>query len=816
MTFMIMKPTPQQIDEQVKLERDANKMGLKRLQDQTLKLEDQTYGSATIYGISSIHTLLPGVIKEIEDTKLKIHKGAFGKTFREIHYYLEDIDSNAAAAIACKITFDKVFGYKEGCNLVTRVCESIGHAIEDECQMRHYETHAPGLLNTLKKNYWHKSIGTSQKLVVIKTLMNRYKVKQWTTWTTSIRIKLGGWLLDCIIESSQWFMKQSIRQGRKTSIFVVPTPEFMDIKDEVMANAELFAPLAWPMLIPPKEWTNETAGGYMLNEVMHGHDLVRRSGVAPIQGETPLAFLNKIQNVAYTLNPFTITVAETLQAREISVGKFLPIVHYNLPPKPVDIADNKDSRKAYRRAAAEVMNKQAAEFKKSCRTRMTMEAITRFKNRERFYLPWSFDYRGRAYPIPAFLTPQDTDFGKSLIRFADEAYITKEGEEWLAFQVATTFGLDKATMVERQSWTKENLPLITRVATDPIDNLGDWEAADEPWQFLAACEEYYAVVTKRIRNTTGLCVATDATCSGLQILAGLARDRKTAQLVNVLPSECPQDAYAVVAEKAKLNCPIHIQKVMDRKIVKRTVMTIPYNAKPYSNRSYIRDALKEKGIEIDKEDLTVTVQAVRNAMNDVVPGPMAVMKWIEKEIYQAIVNGPYKIVKNKARPYKDENGNIIKGYYYSKVVFLHPGFTWVTPSGFVVNQRIMKKEVERIKLQLLGRCDISVATEDTKEVDLIRHKAATAPNLIHSLDASLLHLSIDRFDKPIALIHDSVLTRAVDMEELSTIIRETYMHLFAECDYLTDFASQIGAETKPPIIGDLKPESVIDSTYFFC
>ena len=54
------------------------------------------------------------------------------------------------------------------------------------------------------------------------------------------------------------------------------------------------------------------------------------------------------------------------------------------------------------------------------------------------------------------------------------------------------------------------------------------------------------------------------------------------------------------------------------------------------------------------------------------------------------------------------------------------------------------------------------------------------------------------------------------MSVLSTIVRETYMHLFAEHDYLTDFAQQIEAETDPPIIGDLEPESVIDSTYFFC
>jgi hypothetical protein len=80
----------------------------------------------------------------------------------------------------------------------------------------------------------------------------------------------------------------------------------------------------------------------------------------------------------------------------------------------------------------------------------------------------------------------------------------------------------------------------------------------------------------------------------------------------------------------------------------------------------------------------------------------------------------------------------------------------------------------------------------------------------------LLHLSVLRFDAPIALIHDSVLCRATDMPTLSTIVRETYMYLFAEHDYLTSFAAQIGAETDPPIIGDLAPESVIDSTYFFC
>jgi len=230
-------PTPFQINEQVKLEREAVSQGLKRLTDQTMKLENQSYASATIYGVSSIDTLIPLVIKRIDKTSKKIHEGHYGHSFQSIHVYLKLIDSQSAAVIACKLAFDKIFSYKQGANIAVNVCEGIGHAIEDECQMKHYEENAPGLLNKLKENYWHRACGTQQKLVIIRTLMNRYDVKSWTPWGRSNRIKLGGWLLDCIMESSGWFHKQTIREGRKTVVYIVPTPEFMDIKDDIMANA---------------------------------------------------------------------------------------------------------------------------------------------------------------------------------------------------------------------------------------------------------------------------------------------------------------------------------------------------------------------------------------------------------------------------------------------------------------------------------------------------------------------------------------------------------------------------------------------------
>ena len=73
MSYMIT-PTPSQIDEQVKLEREAISQGLKRLQDQTIKLENQSYASATIYGVSSIDSLLPDVAEQIDNTHHRIHE----------------------------------------------------------------------------------------------------------------------------------------------------------------------------------------------------------------------------------------------------------------------------------------------------------------------------------------------------------------------------------------------------------------------------------------------------------------------------------------------------------------------------------------------------------------------------------------------------------------------------------------------------------------------------------------------------------------------------------------------------------------------
>ena len=784
-------PTPAQVDEQIKLEREQISGGLHKLNKDTKTLEQKEYASATIYGRCSIDELLPKVIARINTKFEESFKNANGYQKGLLINYIMRLDAEASAAIAVKRTFDKVFSQKKYDDRVTKVTEAIGRSIEEECQMRHYESVAPGLLHVLKENYWHESKGTKQRLTSIQTIINRYDIPKWESWNSTTRSKVGGWLLERIMEVTHWFQRLPVQRGKKKDSYITCTDAFTEYQNEIIKVAELFSPLTLPMFIEPRKWTKLEKGGYYLNALTNCHEMVRRGAPLSIQGKIPIEFLNKIQKVGYRLNPFTVKVAEILDERKISVGKFRPIIDHELPNKPLDIDSNPDSKQAYRRASAKAYDLRSQEFRRSCRTRVIMNTIPKFKDRDRYYIPWSFDYRGRTYPIPSFLTPQDSDFGKSLIRFADEAEMTLEAEEWLSFQVATCYGLDKATMEERLSWTQDNLNLIKRIALDPIDCISEWEVAEEPWQFLAACDEYYHCVLIKDRKSTGLCVAIDATCSGLQILAALAADKRTARLVNVLPPDNPQDrpkdAYKVVAEAAKPHIPEYLHKVWDRKSVKRTVMTIPYNAKPFSNRSYIREALKEKKIDISNEELTDVVKAVRNSMKQEFPGPMKVMEWIESEVRKAIT---------------DRNMTEL---------------VWKTPSGFIVTQRLMKRHWTVVELKLLGRCQIKVADGHTNEVDLMHHKNATAPNLIHSLDASLLHKAGLKFNNPIALIHDSVLCRATDMTTLSKVVRETYMELFTNTNVLEDFATAIGAKTdKLPIIGDLEHSDVIDSTYFFC
>ena len=99
--------------------------------------------------------------------------------------------------------------------------------------------------------------------------------------------------------------------------------------------------------------------------------------------------------------------------------------------------------------------------------------------------------------------------------------------------------------------------------------------------------------------------------------------------------------------------------------------------------------------------------------------------------------------------------------------------------------------------------------------DLKHHKNAGAPNLIHSMDASILQIGLKDFRAPFTVIHDSVLCGANHMDDMQQAVRKAYTEIFLHNSPLHDFAESIGAETEPPMQYTFDPSKVEESTYFF-
>ena len=306
--------TDKQIEDQKEFERKQISGGLDRLHSNTKKLEEKTYASATVYGSACMSSILPDLIAFIESKKEK-YKHIAGKNVMVFHKHILPNDSSVQAMLACKVVFDHVFSPTSKKHGLTTIAKAVGAALEGDAQMEYYEKEAPALLATLKKNYWHQARGTEYKRKCIQTLMHKQNITPWISWDATSKIKVGIFFIDCLCEVSGWFERDLIYKGHKKFSVLVPSETLIKHHDEIMRMAELFSPLAKPMLIPPRNWHPLQDGGYYLNDLTRCHQLIRRSDPTLIQGEITYDFINKIQKVSYKLNPFIVKVAKELEER---------------------------------------------------------------------------------------------------------------------------------------------------------------------------------------------------------------------------------------------------------------------------------------------------------------------------------------------------------------------------------------------------------------------------------------------------------------------------------------------------------------------
>lgn len=777
--------TRQQLDRQFHREIEARQEAVKRLRERTRTAEDRCYASSTVYGSAFLNSGLEAITKEITTKLHRISQGwAADKAAAVIA--IKDCDPAVLALITAKGILDVLGQRKLEKPTYAAVTYHIGNLVFDQILLDQFSAQHKDLFDAAQHTI-HAHKGYSYKVQRYRAAMRKHGI-QAARWPSSVKVLVGGWLMDRLAVATGWITTRIVRAStHKTQTLVVYEPEFLRMKEALMERAEAFAACLWPMLCEPNDWTQDSSGGYLTNELRRLTSLVRSSipkkRCLLLRESQALAMLNRLQRVPYRINSRILEIANFCMERRISVGKFRAEEPTPPPPKPEPWETAPDEEKlAYRRARTQIEDRNSALAQKNYRTAEAVFVANKYKE-EVFWIPWSFDFRGRCYPIPTSLSPQGTDFDKSLIYFQEEGDVN---EWWLAFQVATTYGLDKAPLQDRIDWTRNNHNLIDLIASDPEGTVDEWSQAEEPWCFLAAALEYSQCVIHKTKKTSGLPVSVDATCSGLQHLSALALDKTAAEMVNVVPTEKPSDGYAIVAEKAKEILPKHLHPLMNRKLTKRTVMTTPYGVTENSARDYIRQELK--GVELEKGELQAIVKAVyRFAVREVFAGPCASMAFIQKTAGTKIKEGSTTL-------------------------------EWFTPSGFHVIQEYRKNESQPVSTKLLGqRVQTWLNKEwEERQIDLNKARTAASPNLIHSLDASLLHLVFANWEYPFTVIHDCVLGRSCDMDQMGKQIRDKFVEIYSQ-PVLQQWAKSLGVEFDETVMQNtLNINDVQESSYFFC
>ena len=776
--------TTEQLARQLQRELDARSEAIKRLRERTRMAEERQYASSTVYGSAFINKGLELITNEISD---KLHRVSQGWVQEKAQAVLpiKDCDPAVLALITAKGVID-ILGVRRIERLTYQAATThIGTLVYHQIMLDQFCNKHSDLFNKTRLHI-HDHKGYSYKVQRYRAVMRRNDVEP-LRWPASVRHLVGGWLLNRLAESTGWVATRMTAKGPNDRVtYLTYQPEFIEAREALLAQAEAFAGCMWPMLCEPNDWTKDFKGGYLTNDLRKLTRLIRTRiprRCLLLQDSKALVMLNLLQKVPYRINHRVLELANFCMEHRITVGKFRAEEPTPPPPKPEpwETASEED-KLSYRRMRTEIEDQNSALAQKNYRTTEALYVANKYK-KDTFWIPWSFDFRGRVYPIPTSLSPQGTDFDKSLIYFMEEGPVN---EWWLAFQVATTYGLDKSPMDERITWVNNNHEFLSRIADDPEGTISEWSTVEEPWCFIAAVLEYDQCVIKGTKKTSGLPVSVDATCSGLQHLSALALDRTAAEMVNVVPTDKPSDGYKIVAEKAKEILPKHLHNHITRKVTKRTVMTTPYGVTENSARDYIRQELK--GIELERGELQKIVKAIyRYGVRKVFDGPCRSMEFIQKVAGERIKSGATTL-------------------------------EWVTPSGFPVVQEYRRNEAETINTKLLGqrvRCELLKDWEE-RTIDLQKAKTAASPNLIHSLDAALLHLVFAEWCAPFTVIHDCVLGRSCDMDDMGSAIRDKFIEIYSQ-PILKDWSTQLGVDFDESVmLNTLDINDVQQSAYFFC
>jgi len=797
-------------------EKEMAELGKNRTNKRLVSHVEREEESVTSYGkvmvANTIRPLAMAIAEWIEDTSKKtIGKPpiAFVK--------LCEVEPEVLALITGKHIINTITQYKP----LTATCISLGGKVETEISLKNFKNLNPELYQTVKADLDKRSFNYTYKRRKLRESAKRDEVMSWEEWTTPTKLHVGIRLVELMIYATGLIEIGTETVKHKKAKIIKQTDKTREwIKNRNGFN-ELLNPEYLPTVMPPKAWSTVVGGGYWTKELPE-LDLVKQKNklfkkeLENFDMPEVYAAVNTMQNTPYKINKFVLKVMQEAWDKGLAIGGMPPNVNYDIPNKPHDIETNAESRKDWKRKAVMVHTENARMFSKRLLYAKIMWLAEKFKDYQTLYFPLQLDFRGRAYCVPAFLNYQSITGAKALLSFARGKEITKEnkGDYWLAIHGANMFGQDKISLEERVEWVKNNEDMIIKCAEDPFTNR-QWEDASNGYQFLAFCDEWSKFKKEGYGFVSHIPVSVDGSCNGLQVYSLMLRDSKAGKLVNLLPTDKPQDIYQLVAdaviEKLKVDAAenkpyaqLWLDYGIKRSTTKRSIMTICYGSTRYSCTDFVIEDLtkrKDKGENhpfID--DLFRPASYLAGVIWDSIGDNLASAR-IGMDYLQTIA----RVVAREQLP-------------------IH----WITPVGFPVYQSYPEMKSKRVKAMLMGEVIKPRINTETDLTDKLRMGNGVAPNLVHSVDSAAMMKTVNIAHKNgiqnFCNVHDSFGTTAGDVEVLNQSLREAFVTMFSENDILENFRNDVLKQLpvelhkkipEAPSKGNLDINQLRESKFFF-
>jgi DNA-directed RNA polymerase len=318
------------------------------------------------------------------------------------------------------------------------------------------------------------------------------------------------------------------------------------------------------------------------------------------------------------------------------LGDIPSLTDFELPPAPIrpegDDLDYKSADGDFQRYREKLVKYRRIDQKnmdlRSLRgsALLKLNQASQFKDFENIYFPYNVDFRGRAYPVPPHLSNIGSDLCRGMLTFAESKPLGPKGMYWMKVHLANLAGNDKITFDQRAEFTEKNMENIRAAVKDPFGENRWWTTLDDPFQALATCHEIVQALDSGDPESyeCSLPVHMDGSCNGLQHYAALGRDRVGGKAVNLCAYENPQDVYSGVMNEVIKRVSVEADRMLDidesrddltkdekealtnhraarltnglidRGVVKRTVMTSVYGVTYIGAKKQIQEKIEEK------------------------------------------------------------------------------------------------------------------------------------------------------------------------------------------------------------------------------